>query len=456
MRKLIEFQILDTNAVHYGLDISDLMDNAGRGIADYILSNFDLEHSISVVCGTGNNGGDGYVASNILIKEGYDVRIFSVLRPDAGILKKKYELVLDNTRSIEELFDLKDKTDIVIDCLLGSGIKGNPRPPYDKCINFINDFDNIISVDVPSGFGTNNSVIPDVTITFHDYKMGMNEDNSGIIVLHDVGFPKDIDEKTGPGELLLYPDFDPEKHKGQNGKVAIIGGGPYSGAPALSALGSYRAGTDLVHVFVPESSFEQVSTFAPELLVHKLSGEIVSKMNIDLLFEQEFDSIVIGPGMGKDPTSLEAVQTVIDNCDNIVIDADGISKYDFQNKNVILTPHKGELSRLGLRSNQTDLFEFSSKNNVTILLKGKTDVITDGHFVKKNSTGHPRMAVGGSGDVLAGVCGGLMAKGLTPFESSRLAAYSMGLAGEHCYNNVGPGFLPTDLAVSLSMVLKRS
>ena len=432
------------------------MDNAGRGIADYILSNFDLEHSISVVCGTGNNGGDGYVASNILIKEGYDVRIFSVSRPDAGILKKKYELVLDNTRSIEELFDLKDKTDIVIDCLLGSGIKGNPRPPYDKCINFINDFDNIISVDVPSGFGTNNSVIPDVTITFHDYKMGMNEDNSGIIVLHDVGFPKDIDEKTGPGELLLYPDFDPEKHKGQNGKVAIIGGGPYSGAPALSALGSYRAGTDLVHVFVPESSFEQVSTFAPELLVHKLSGEIVSKMNIDLLFEQEFDSIVIGPGMGKDPTSLEAVQTVIDNYDNIVIDADGISKYDFQNKNVILTPHKGELSRLGLRSNQTDLFEFSSKNNVTILLKGKTDVITDGHFVKKNSTGHPRMAVGGSGDVLAGVCGGLMAKGLTPFESSRLAAYSIGLAGEHCYNNVGPGFLPTDLAVSLSMVLKRS
>ena len=123
MRKLIEFQILDTNAVHYGLDISDLMDNAGRGIADYILSNFDLEHSISVVCGTGNNGGDGYVASNILIKEGYDVRIFSVSRPDAGILKKKYELVLDNTRSIEELFDLKDKTDIVIDCFLGSGIK---------------------------------------------------------------------------------------------------------------------------------------------------------------------------------------------------------------------------------------------------------------------------------------------------------------------------------------------
>ena len=456
MRKLIEFQILDTNAVHYGLDISDLMDNAGRGIADYILSNFDLEHSISVVCGTGNNGGDGYVASNILIKEGYDVRIFSVSRPDAGILKKKYELVLDKTRSIEELLDLKDKSDIVIDCLLGSGIKGNPRPPYDKCINFINDFENIISVDIPSGLGTNNYVIPDVTITFHDYKMGMNEDNSGIIVLHDVGFPKDIDEKTGPGELLLYPDFDPEKHKGQNGKVAIIGGGPYSGAPALSALGSYRAGTDLVHVFVPESSFEQVSTFAPELLVHKLSGEIVSKMNIDLLFEQEFDSIVIGPGMGKDPTSLEAVQTVIDNCDNIVIDADAISKYDFQNKNIILTPHKGELSRLGLKFNQKDLFEFSSKNDVTILLKGKTDVITDGHLVKKNSTGHPRMAVGGSGDILAGVCAALMAKGLTPFESSRLAAYCIGVAGEECYNNIGPGFLPTDLASSISMILKKS
>ena len=456
MRKVIEFQILDTNAIHYGVNLSDLMDNAGAGISDYIISNFDLGNSVSFVCGPGNNGGDGYVASNILIKEGYDVRIFTVSKPNTSILKKKYDLISGSVREIDELFDLEDKTNIVVDCLLGSGIKGSPRPPYDKYIDFINTFETIISIDIPSGLGTEYSVNPDVTITFHDYKIGMDENNSGIIILHDVGFPKDLDETTGPGELLLYPDFNPEKHKGQNGKVAVVGGGVYSGAPALSALGCYRAGADLVHVFVPESSFKQVSTFTPELLVHKLSGEIVTKMNLDILFEQNFDSVVVGPGMGKDSLSLEAVKAVIENCDNIVIDADAISKYDFRNKNIVLTPHKGELPRLGISTSKKDLIEFSSKNNVTLLLKGQTDVITDGYFIKNNTTGHPRMAVGGSGDVLAGICGAFMAKGLTPFESARLASYSIGKAGEECYNSIGSGFLPTDLALFVSKILKKN
>ena len=456
MRKVIEFQILDTNAIHYGIKLSDLMDNAGAGIADYIISNFDLGTSISFVCGTGNNGGDGYVASNILINEGYDVEIFVVSKPNTGLLKEKYDLISGNAKSIDELSDLEDKATVVVDCLLGSGIKDNPRPPYNKYIDFINGFDTIISADMPSGLGTKYSVKPDVTITFHDYKIGMDENNSGIIVLHDVGFSQELDESTGPGELLLYPSFDAEKHKGQNGKVAVIGGGPYPGAPALSALGCYRAGADLVHVFVPESSFDQVSTFVPELLVHKLSGEIVTKMNLNALFEQDFDSIVIGPGMGKDSLSLEAVRAVIENCDNIVIDADAISKYDFRNKNIVLTPHKGELPRLGLSTSKKDLIEFSSKNNVTLLLKGKADVITDGYFIKNNTTGHPRMAVGGSGDVLAGICGAFMAKGLTPFESARLASYSIGKAGEECYNSIGSGFLPTDLALFVSKILKKN
>jgi len=158
--------------------------------------------------------------------------------------------------------------------------------------------------------------------------------------------------------------------------------------------------------------------------------------------------------MGKNIESLKTVQLVIEKCDNIVIDADAISNYDFHNKNIILTPHKGELSRLGIPSQQDNLMEFANENNVTLLLKGEIDVITDGHFFKNNSSGHPRMAVGGSGDVLAGICGAFMAKGLTTFESARLAAYSLGKAGEMCYNDVGSGFLPTDLVLSLSKVLQ--
>jgi len=454
MRKLIEFQILDTNAEHYGIDLSSLMDNAGIGIADYISNNFDTDTRVSVVCGNGNNGGDGYVASHILIGRGFNVKIFQASNPSSDIAKEKYLLVREKVREIKELESFKDEIDVLVDCLLGSGIKGDPRPPYDEYIEIMNDFETIISADVPSGIGTEHSIVPDVTITFHDYKLGMNEENSGIIVLHNVGFPSDLDEKTGPGELLLYPDFDSKKHKGQNGKVAIIGGGPYSGAPALAALGCYRAGVDLVHVFVPESSYDQVSTFTPELIVHKLAGEIISTKNIGLFFEEDFDSVVIGPGMGKNIESLKTVQLVIEKCNNIVIDADAISNYDFHNKNIILTPHKGELSRLGIQSQRDNLMEFANENNVTLLFKGEIDVITDGHFLKNNSSGHPRMSVGGSGDVLAGICGAFMAKGLTTFESARLAAYSLGKAGEMCYNDVGSGFLPTDLVLSLSKVLQ--
>ena len=109
----------------------------------------------------------------------------------------------------------------------------------------------------------------------------MTQANCGEIIVVDVGFSSDIDELTGPGELLLFPKFDSKKHKGQNGKVAVIGGGEYSGAPALAAIGAYRSGVDLVHVFVPEVSYEQVSSFAPELIVHKLEGNIITKSVLD-------------------------------------------------------------------------------------------------------------------------------------------------------------------------------
>ena len=453
MRKLVEFQILDSNAVYYGINLFDLMTNAGNVIADYIRNNYSKSEKIVFVCGSGNNGGDGYVASKILSEEGFDILVLSARSPKTNPANRAFEQFKRGTENISNLNDYISGTRLVVDCLLGSGIQGVPRRPFDKYIKQMNKFENILSIDVPSGFGTEITVFPNNTITFHDKKLGMNKDNCGKILIKDIGFTKDMDELTGPGELLLFPKFEGNRHKGQNGKVAVIGGGPYSGAPALSALGAYRSGVDLVHVFVPESSYEQVSSFAPELIVHKLLGDIISKENIISFFEEEFDSVIIGPGMGKDKVSFEAVQLIIEKCNNVVIDADAIFTYDFHDKNIIITPHKGELERLGIQDKRGYLMLFANDNNLTILFKGEIDQITDGTFFKKNKTGHPRMAVGGSGDVLAGVCGAVMAKGLTPFESARLAAYSLGIAGEKCHKEIGAGFLPTDLALSLSKVL---
>ncbi len=458
MRKLVEFQILDQNALHYGVDLLELMNNAGAGIADYICKNYTSNTKIAFVCGGGNNGGDGYVAASILLGKGFDVTVFQSSIPTSVIAKKKLLELGLMIKNISELKENKSKTDLLVDCLLGSGIQGEPRSPLDKYIEVMNSFENIISVDVPSGIGSRYAIVPTVTITFHDYKVEMNEENSGTIILYDVGFPSNIDQRTGPGELQLYPEFDGKKHKGQNGKIGIIGGGPYSGAPALAALGAYRAGIDLVHVFVPASSYDQVSGFIPELIVHKLSGKIVTEEHLEFILEKssEFDAMVVGPGIGKQEQTQKAIVGLVKNCNNVVLDADAIFDFNFKHPNILLTPHQGELKRLIPSSRPKDLLEYASEKGVTLLIKGEVDVITDGDFIKENSSGHPRMAVGGTGDVLAGVCGALMAKGLTPFESARLAAYSLGKAGENCYEEIGSGFLPTDLALSLSKVLQRN
>lgn len=454
MRELIEFQILDKNAEEYNLDLTVLMNKAGQSVANYIIDNYDSSKSITIVCGNGNNGGDGYVVADILIKKGFQVNILSSGSPKSSVANKVYSRLRDKIISLDKLNDFRYNSDILLDCLIGSGIKGEVRSPLDEYITLMNDFPIIISVDVPSGIGTDCSIIPNITITFHDYKAIMNYSNSGEIILMDIDFPIEIDCMTGPGELLLFPEWVPSKHKGQNGKVAVVGGGAFAGAPSLAALGSYRSGSDLVHVFVPANSYESVSKFIPELIVHKLDGNQIDSENIKILLKEKFDSVVIGPGMGKDSESFEAVQLVIDNFDNIVIDADAIKLYNFNSKNIILTPHKGEIERLGIGPTKKDMNAFAFQNNVTIILKGETDFITNGHYFKQNKTGHPRMAVGGTGDVLAGFLGTLLAKGLSGYQSGRLGCYSLGLAGERSYDDIGPGFLPTDLALSLSKVLK--
>ena len=209
----------------------------------------------------------------------------------------------------------------------------------------------------------------------------------------------------------------------------------------------------MVHVFVPEVSYEQVSSFAPELIVHKLEGNRINKGFLLSIVEDEFDSIVIGPGMGKHEDSIEAVQIIINNFENVVIDADAIDVYNFRKNYILLTPHLGELKRLKVENDRLGLMDFARSNNLSLLLKGEKDFITDGNYFKINTTGHPRMAVGGTGDLLSGLCGGLMGRGLSPFEAGRLGAYVLGRAGELCHEEYGAGFLPTDLGLCISKVL---
>ena len=455
MRDIREFRILDINAVNQGYNLLDLMNNAGKKLANHIKEIFSEMDLFLFVCGKGNNAGDGFIAASILCNEGFKVRVVTSEKTTRSISKMAFSRYNGEMAPLSILDDHISDSTLLIDCLLGSGIKGEPRLEYRKIINKINSFKNILSVDLPSGFLTNTSVIPTQTITFHDLKTGMNEKTCGEIFVLDIGITGDIDESCGPGELELFPKFNSNKHKGQNGKVAIIGGGEYAGAPALAGMGAYRAGVDLVHVFVPSNHYQQVSAFVPELIVHSLKGDFVTSDIVTSLSLHDFDSIVIGPGMGKKPESIDAVAKVILNFDNLVIDADAISRYNFCKKNVLLTPHKGELNNLGVKTDKEQLMKFSLESEATLLFKGKIDYITNGSNFKKNYTGHPRLAVGGTGDLLAGICGGLMGRGLTAFEAARLGSYVIGLAGEICFEENGSGFLPSELALCVSKIFGK-
>ena len=149
------------------------------------------------------------------------------------------------------------------------------------------------------------------------------------------------------------------------------------------------------------------------------------------------------------------IQKLIHKFTNIVLDAEAIDNYDFSGKKILLTPHSGELKKLGVTRTVDAISDFSKVNKITILLKGKIDTIAGGISVKYNSSGHARMAVGGSGDILAGFCGSLLAKGLSPFEAGRLASYANGIAGEKAFQKYGSGFLPTELSLMLSKILKK-
>ncbi|MDG1545458.1 MAG: NAD(P)H-hydrate dehydratase [Candidatus Poseidoniia archaeon] len=455
MRDIEEFGILDINAVAKGYDLFSLMEKAGECLAKHIQSKFPKEFLILFLCGKGNNAGDGYVAASLLDREGFNVKLIAIEELSKSVAKKASELFTGSAVDVSYLDEVSQENTLIVDCLLGSGIVGEPRLAYFKTIKKINTFRNILSVDIPSGFKSGTAVIPSQTITFHDSKTGMDVDNCGEIFILDIGITDEIDEFCGPGELRLFPQFEPNNHKGQNGKVAIIGGAEFGGAVSLAGMGAYRSGADLVHIFVPDDNYNQVSTFAPELIVHNIGKRDMLNSIYNVCDTENFNSFVIGPGMGKGLKFKHIINGIISRFDNLVIDADAIQVYDFNGKNVILTPHGGELARLNIQRTKEQLMRFSSKHAITLLSKGKTDYVTDGSHFKVNITGHPRMAVGGTGDLLAGLCGGLMARGLTPFQAGRLACYAIGLAGEKCYKEMGPGFLPSELSLFISRVLNQ-
>ncbi|MCU0631207.1 MAG: NAD(P)H-hydrate dehydratase, partial [Methanoregulaceae archaeon] len=306
------------------------------------------------------------------------------------------------------------------------------REPLDTCIAMANESGiPVISADLPTP-GIRAAWI----LAFHRPKTRGSE-------VADIGIPVEAEVFTGPGEVTLLPRRGQMAHKGEGGRVLVIGGGPYQGAPYLAGLGALRAGADIVRIASPV--FEPI----PDLIYERLGGEVINRDHIPRLIElaRQSDVIVCGNGLGD--ASHEVVCAVAPHCKKAVFDADALRQPVPRAEETIYTPHAAEFTRMTGKTPPPDLagrgqIVKSLAGGSTILLKGPVDVLSDGTRVKFNRTGTPAMTVGGTGDVLSGVTAALFCH-LPAFDAATVAAYVNGMAGVAAEKATGGGLLASEL-----------
>jgi NAD(P)H-hydrate epimerase len=441
-------RVVDKNAIALGVTELQLMESAGRALAD--MAHATSPTRVLVLCGRGNNGGDGMVAARHL-QHGVDTDVCYL---DSGKRSTACEHQLSALKrcrvglypftcrdDLETLRSLFEKADVIIDALLGIGASGKLQEPLKTCVMMANtSHAKIIAADVPTP-----GMRSDQICAFHRAKV------KGSTVV-DIGIPIEAECCVGPGDLtLIQPRMD-KAHKGVGGEVLVIGGGPYQGAPYLAGLGALRAGADIVRIASPV--FEPI----PDLIYERLEGKKISGEHTERLIAlaERADVVICGNGLGTE--SHEVVTAIAPHCKRAVFDADALRlPLPAAQNETIYTPHAGEFDRITGKTLPGDTIEraYTARNagiKGTVLLKGHIDVITDGARVRFNRTGNPAMTVGGTGDVLAGIAGALLVH-LPAFDAACIAAYVNGRAGERVAEERGGGMLASDLVDRIPAIL---
>ena len=451
----LDTKAMDANSEALGVGAARLMGNAGRAVAD-LLSDRYPGRRIVFFCGHGDNGGDGFAAASMM--EDADVAV-CLIDPAAKIRSEAALTYFYKLRCGRSGMPYEGDFDVLVDCGLGTGASGSLRPPYSEFVDFANGFGgDVVSVDVPTGFGGEKSVRPKTTVTMHDVKEGMDEGSCGEIVVADIGMPEDAWRFTGPGDMLRYPVPSDDSHKGDNGRLLIVGGGPYCGAPALSGLAALRCGVDTVTIATPESGYGETASFSPVFVMKRLKGEAATDAHLDevLGYAEGCDAVLVGPGIGRGEGTQRLVRALCDGLDRpTVVDADGLfalgDSFAAKRGGLVLTPHRGEFAGLG----GEDAESLARRTGCTVLLKGREDVISDGKRTRRNRTGCAGMTGAGTGDVLAGIVAGLMAKGVPPFDAACLGAYISGKAGEYAFGKRSYGMTATDVVERIPKVRRK-
>ncbi|MDZ7702703.1 MAG: NAD(P)H-hydrate dehydratase [Halobacteriales archaeon] len=465
---------VDRNAAALGVSQRQLMEASGRTVARAVRELLGERGRVAVVAGRGNNGGDGFVAARVL-DERATVHLLGrpeTIATDAARANwDALEAAEADTRIVRDSTELAlGEPDVVVDAVLGTGVVGAPLEPEASAIEAIDASGaTVVSVDVPSGLDADTGEAPgavvdaDRVVTFHDLKPGLAGRDD--VTVADIGIPRAAERFTGPGDLLAL-ERPSSSHKGDFGHVLVVGGGPYSGAPALTGLAALRAGADLATVAVPAAVADAVRAASPDLIVRELAGERLGPGHVDRLLElaTDRDVVVIGPGLGDAPETTEAVGAFLEGYEGrAVVDADALHAVPEVDTaaTLVCTPHQGELRELGgpsvedWRERAEAVEAYAAELGHTLLVKGAYDVVSDGETTRVNRTGNPGMTVGGTGDVLAGAAGALYCR-LDPLSAAAAAALANGTAGDRVAAEKGAGLLASDLLDALPGALQEA
>ncbi|WP_273061708.1 NAD(P)H-hydrate dehydratase [Colibacter massiliensis] len=520
LKKAVQMKQIDRTAMDgkYKIAPAVLMENAGRAVADRggLFVGGWSNKKVLILCGRGNNGGDGFAAARHIAAAGGSVTVYAFAAdgysPESGAHLQTlcrlhedrtcdFRLYRDGSEEKRFLREL-EAAHVVIDALTGTGFSGKLREPFAGVVAAVNGRSGhgggkVIAVDMPTGVNSDTGAVEgtavraDLTVTFGAYKCGQflypGKEYTGRTELDAIGLPVRLLQKTEEGDVRLLdkeyiaahvPPRRADSHKGTHGTVGVVTGcSDMAGAALMTAHGSVRGGAGKVFLCVPAGTAPYCIGRQPEIMVHAVGPAETASFTAENAAEiieasKNWSVIVMGPGMGKGPGLTEFIYTVAagTKCP-LVIDADGLNALcghmDFfhtYGSRTIITPHLAEFSRLGglsVADIRSDLISaaknFVALYGVNLILKGAPTLVVSAETGKicLNPTGNAGMAAGGMGDILSGLAAAMICHdGMDNLCTAACAAvYVHGAAGDYCSRRIGPyGYTPVEVADAVPQI----
>lgn len=466
---------------------SVLMERAGQALFSLLQKRYQHQVPIHIVCGTGNNAGDGFVLARLAVGAGIETTVYTHTYPKAADAIAAYSEMQRVGCLTQSIDDFHPQSGVIVDCIFGIGLSGAPKAPWSHLIEKINDLGlPVIAVDIPSGLSADQGTVPgavvtaDHTLTYIGLKPGLLT-GEGPEVCGDIQLDS-LDVTTGSDKTNLYKicanDFPGllqrrrrNSHKGSHGHVLIVGGDAgYGGAALMAGCASLRTGAGLTSVITHPCHAASFLSLRPELMVHAMTSAEYDPVALDRLLNSA-TVILLGPGLGQGGFGKSFYSAVVDHIaytkKAAVLDADALNLLAANSvtlPSVSITPHPGEAARLLNCSTQDiNLDRYRAvqalydKYGAVSVLKGAGSLICTGNATFINDTGNPGMASGGMGDVLTGVIGGLLAQAVPMPDAVRMAVWMHGEAADRLASSAGEkGLLATDLVDELRALVNEN